>query len=33
MLQLDYEEPTVDKDVMWILENVYGSGVGNRQVH
>lgn len=29
MPQLDYEEPTVGKDVIWILEKVYGNGMEN----
>lgn len=31
MPQLDYEEPTVGKDVMWILEKAYGNGTENEQ--
>lgn len=31
MPQLDYEEPRVGKDVMWILEKAYGNGMENEQ--
>lgn len=31
MPQLDYEEPTVGKDVMWISEKAYGNGMENEQ--